>query len=122
MDTAQATVDTAKIAENAIRTVVGASAETNVTKAVKTAKAKAASAAIGGAACDGLSSGECHTANLPDHHFDSLVQKKKEHELAQSKTDEAEDQEENESESENESEDEDSGDESDEWRKSLMTR
>jgi hypothetical protein len=113
LDTAQATVDTAKLNENAVKTVISASAETNVTKAVKAAKAKAASAAIGGDACAGMSSGECHTANLPDHHFDSLAQKKKEQELAQAKT-EDQDQEENESESENESEDEDSGDESDE--------
>jgi len=88
LDTAQATVDTAKINENAIKTVITASAETNVTKAVKSAKAKAASAAIGGEACAGMSSGECHTANLPDHHFDSLAQKKNEQELAQSKNEE----------------------------------
>jgi len=97
--------------ENGVKTVIKASAETNVTKEVKAAKAKAASASVP-KGVDGLTDSEAYTANLPDHHF-TFAQKKenKDQELAQAKADE---QEENESESENESEDEDSGEESDE--------
>jgi hypothetical protein len=96
--------------ENGVKTVVSASAETNATKEVKTAAAKAAAKAV--PAVDGLTAGEAYTANLPEHHFTFAQKKeKKDQELAQSKADE---EEENESESENESEDEDSGDESEE--------